>query len=502
MLCCTEISNQKIVGLAAITYTYTTYHCTVFLGADASVKIGDFGLSKIIASHDFASTYVGTPFYMSPEICAAESYGWASDIWALGCVVYELCAKEPPFNGRTHMELIQNIRLGRVKPLPSFYSRDLQDVVMQCIRVKQTTRPDTATLLNLPMVKLKRKELELVEFAREMRTRIEEASRKEKEFDQKLARDGDNLRREWEVKARLEIDRQVEKARTQLERDFDTKVKLAVQQELAKLQREQALGEAQPQSGDIERSSTPDNSPEDQFLDPVLEELSLNSPTTARSRVVKKSTRTPFTRARTMVEASPMDIDMTGPIPVQAPIGNLGLSPRHLHNRPHSSASTGRIRPNIFKSANSDRDSPATSGSTAADDSGSEDDGFTLPSPTKQPRDTFSRPSLKRLSTMPVKQPRPNSALFSARPGSPNKSKENLDPELETASLPMSRPSKLPARPPASPTKDLRGHSLVDLSKVTIWDPERDEMPSPFLQRKGRPPLKGHRGGPGFSHLR
>lgn len=440
---------------------------------------------------------------MSPEICAAESYGWASDIWALGCVVYELCAKEPPFNGRTHMELIQNIRLGRVKPLPSVYSRDLQDVVMQCIRVKQTTRPDTATLLNLPMVKLKRKEFDLVEFSREMHTRIDAASRKEKEFDQKLVREGDNLRREWEVKARLEIDRQVDKARTQLEKDFDAKLKLAVQQELAKLQKEQASREPRPRSRGIERSSTPDNFPEDPVLDPVLEELSLNSPTTSRLRAVKKSTRTPFTRARTMVEASPMDVDTTGPVSMEAPpIGNLGLSPRHLNNRPHSSASTGRIRGNIFNSANSDRDSPATSSSTAADDSGSEDEGFTLPSPSKKPRDTFARPSLKRLSTMPVKQPRPNSAIFSTRPGSPNKSKENLDPELETASLPVNKPSKLPARPPASPTKDLRGHSLVDLTRATIWDPERDEMPSPFLQRKGRPPLKGHRGGPGFSHLR
>ncbi|KAG9681299.1 kinase-like protein, partial [Aureobasidium melanogenum] len=46
----------------------------VFLGEGNAVKLGDFGLSKIILSHDFASTYVGTPFYMSPEICAAERY--------------------------------------------------------------------------------------------------------------------------------------------------------------------------------------------------------------------------------------------------------------------------------------------------------------------------------------------------------------------------------------------------------------------------------------------
>ena len=255
---------------------------TVFLGADASVKIGDFGLSKIMASHDFASTYVGTPFYMSPEICAAESYGWASDIWALGCVAYELCAKEPPFNGKSHFELIQNIRLGKVKPLPAFYSRELQNVIMQCIRVNQNTRPDTATLLNLPMVKLKRKEMEMVDLGRRMQARIDQAS----QVEQNLERDRDairreldiKLRREWELKARLEIDRQVEKARAQLQGDFDAKLQLAVRQELANMKQakrnsqEVATEYRRRSSGKLERSSTPEHLPESR----ALEELSLN----------------------------------------------------------------------------------------------------------------------------------------------------------------------------------------------------------------------------------
>jgi NIMA (never in mitosis gene a)-related kinase 2 len=52
----------------------------IFLGEDQAVKLGDFGLSKLMQSHDFASTYVGTPFYMSPEICASEKYTHHSDI--------------------------------------------------------------------------------------------------------------------------------------------------------------------------------------------------------------------------------------------------------------------------------------------------------------------------------------------------------------------------------------------------------------------------------------
>ncbi|WFD32052.1 hypothetical protein MSPP1_003094 [Malassezia sp. CBS 17886] len=64
----------------------------VFLDGDQRVKLGDFGLSKQITAQTFASTYVGTPYYMSPELAAGQQYDIKSDIWALGCIVYELCA--------------------------------------------------------------------------------------------------------------------------------------------------------------------------------------------------------------------------------------------------------------------------------------------------------------------------------------------------------------------------------------------------------------------------
>ncbi len=62
----------------------------IFLDEDNTVKLGDFGLSKLMQSNDFAHTYVGTPYYMSPEIAGGESYTLYSDIWSLGCIMYEL----------------------------------------------------------------------------------------------------------------------------------------------------------------------------------------------------------------------------------------------------------------------------------------------------------------------------------------------------------------------------------------------------------------------------
>src|SRR5882757_7533583 len=150
----------------------------VFLGEDNSVKLGDFGLSKIMQSHDFASTYVGTPFYMSPEICAAERYTLKSDIWSLGCIIYELCSREPPFNAKTHFGLVQKIKEGKIGALPSVYSPELNAVVKDCLKVNPDRRPDTATLLNLPVVKLMRKEKEVVELGRMVKNKEELVARR------------------------------------------------------------------------------------------------------------------------------------------------------------------------------------------------------------------------------------------------------------------------------------------------------------------------------------
>lgn len=46
-----------------------------------------------------ARTMLGTPYYMSPEICKGRPYGKATDVWALGCILYELCTLRRPFDG-------------------------------------------------------------------------------------------------------------------------------------------------------------------------------------------------------------------------------------------------------------------------------------------------------------------------------------------------------------------------------------------------------------------
>ncbi len=85
------------------------------------VKIGDFGISKVLSSKSKANTVVGTPCYISPELCEGKPYNQKSDIWALGCVLYELCTLQRAFDAPNLPALVLKIMRGTVAPLSETY---------------------------------------------------------------------------------------------------------------------------------------------------------------------------------------------------------------------------------------------------------------------------------------------------------------------------------------------------------------------------------------------
>ena len=126
-----------------------------FLAEDGSVKIGDLNVSKRMKG-GLLRTQIGTPYYMSPEIWSNKPYDGSSDIWALGCLIYELCALRPPFVGDSFAQLKKGVMSGRYNPIPKTYSAELSGLIARMIRVNQRERPTIKQLLELPEVKSRR----------------------------------------------------------------------------------------------------------------------------------------------------------------------------------------------------------------------------------------------------------------------------------------------------------------------------------------------------------
>ncbi|XP_059212344.1 serine/threonine-protein kinase Nek2 [Centropristis striata] len=120
----------------------------IFLDIRQNVKLGDFGLARIL-NHDtsFAKTFVGTPYYMSPEQINRMSYNEKSDIWSLGCLLYELCALSPPFTAYNQKELAEKIREGKFRRIPYRYSEELNTLLCKMLNLKDYLRPSVESIL-------------------------------------------------------------------------------------------------------------------------------------------------------------------------------------------------------------------------------------------------------------------------------------------------------------------------------------------------------------------
>ncbi|KFV39592.1 Serine/threonine-protein kinase Nek5, partial [Gavia stellata] len=101
---------------------------------------------------EFAHTCVGTPYYLSPEICENRPYNNKTDIWSLGCVLYELCALKHPFEGNSLHQLVLKICRGHFHPVSPNYSYDLRILISQLFRISPRDRPSINSILRKPFL--------------------------------------------------------------------------------------------------------------------------------------------------------------------------------------------------------------------------------------------------------------------------------------------------------------------------------------------------------------
>ena len=113
----------------------------IFLTKDYKCKIGDLGVAKILNGTNYAKTFVGTPYYLSPEICDEKPYNEKSDVWALGCILYEMASFKHPFNASNQPSLYFKIMKGIYEPLSLKCSFDIKKMVEVLLEKNYYKRP-------------------------------------------------------------------------------------------------------------------------------------------------------------------------------------------------------------------------------------------------------------------------------------------------------------------------------------------------------------------------
>ena len=150
-----RIFIQLVKGLKAL-HELNILHrdlksANVFLMKDGSVKLGDLNVSKVFRKN-MGYTQTGTPYYASPEVWNDKPYDTKSDIWSMGCVLYEMTALKPPFRAKNMEGLYKKVIEGNFIRIPSKFTNDLYKIIQILLQVKPEKRPSCAEILQNPII--------------------------------------------------------------------------------------------------------------------------------------------------------------------------------------------------------------------------------------------------------------------------------------------------------------------------------------------------------------
>ena len=137
----------------------------IFLNQDLTIKITNFELSEeLTKSHKFLTGFVGTPYYLAPEIYEEKPYNGKIDTWALGVILYELCTFNKPFSDTSAEELRNKIIKGEFKPITNAYSKEMKSMIELLLMKDELRRPTIKEIIKTYVFVSKSKTANLYDF--------------------------------------------------------------------------------------------------------------------------------------------------------------------------------------------------------------------------------------------------------------------------------------------------------------------------------------------------